>query len=55
MIVKILGIIIGLLILGAGLYYLIKEKDSAESRKIYGITSLIGAVLAAASIAWLLL
>lgn len=38
-------IIIGRMILGAGIYYLIQEKDNAESRKIYGITSLIGAVI----------
>lgn len=38
-------IIIGCMILGAGIYYLIQEKDNAESRKVYGITSLIGAVI----------
>ena len=52
MIAKILGIVIGLLILVAGLYYLAKEKDNAESRKIYGIASAIGAVITAACVVW---
>ena len=34
MIVKIIGLIIGLLVLGAGIRYLVKEKQDAESRKI---------------------
>ena len=34
MTVKIIGLIVGLLILGAGLYYLVKEKKDPESRKI---------------------
>ena len=45
MVIGIIGIIIGLLVLGAGIYYLIKEKDDKESKKIYGITSGIGAVV----------
>ena len=32
MIVKIIGLIIGLLVLGAGICYLVKEKQDAESR-----------------------
>ena len=52
MIAKILGIVIGLLILAAGLYYLAKEKDNAESRKIYGIASAIGAVITVACVVW---
>ena len=55
MIAQILGIVIGLLILGAGLYYLSKEKDSAESRKIYGIASAVGAVITVASVVWMML
>ena len=43
---KIIGLIIGLLILGAGIYYLVKERDDAESKKIYGIISAVGAVIA---------
>ena len=34
MTVKIIGLIVGLLVLGAGLYYLVKEKKDPESRKI---------------------
>ena len=34
MIVKIIGLIIGLLVLGAGICYLVKAKQEAESRKI---------------------
>ena len=44
--ITILGLIIGLLILGAGLYYLNQNKQDAESRKIYGITAVAGAVVA---------
>ena len=45
MLLKIIGLIIGVLILGAGIYYLVKEKADPESRKIYMIVSIIGAVL----------
>jgi len=45
MIFNIIGLIIGLLIFGAGIYYLVKEKDDKESRKIYGIITLIGIVI----------
>ncbi len=45
MLFKIIGLIIGLLVLGAGVYYLIKEKDDTESKKIYGIISAVGAVI----------
>ena len=47
MAIKIIGLIIGILILCAGIYYLVKEKHDPESRKIYTITSATGAVLAA--------
>jgi len=33
------------LVLAAGIYYLRKEKDDPESRKIYGIVSAVGGVL----------
>ena len=46
MAVKIIGLIIGVLVLGGGLYYLTQEKDDKESRKIYSIVSLIGGVIA---------
>ena len=45
MIFNIIGLIIGILLLGAGLYYLNKEKKDPESRKIYTITSIAGAVI----------
>ncbi len=45
MIVKILGAVIGLLVLVAGVYYLVKEKNDKDSKKIYSIISIIGAVL----------
>ena len=46
MVIKIIAIVIGILILGAGLYYLSKEKHDPESRKIYGVISAVGAVVA---------
>ena len=47
MAVKIIGLIIGLLVLGAGIYYLAKEKHDPESKTIYSIVSLIGGIVAA--------
>ena len=38
MAVKIIGLIIGALVLGAGVYYRAKEKDDPESRKIYTLS-----------------
>ena len=48
LIIKIIGLIIGILILGAGIYYLAKEKDDPESKKIYTIVSAVGGVIAVA-------
>ncbi len=45
MAVKIIGTMIGALILVAGLYYLKTEKDDAESRKIYTAASITGGVI----------
>ena len=45
MVVKIIATIIGALILGAGIYYLVKEKNDPESKKIYSIVSAIGGVI----------
>lgn len=50
MVIGIIGIIIGLLVLGAGIYYLIKEKNDAESKKIYSIISGIGALVTVVSV-----
>ena len=46
MAIKIIGIIIGILVLGAGIYYLAKEKHDPESKKIYTIVSAIGGGIA---------
>lgn len=45
MTVSIIGIIIGVAVLGAGIYYLVKEKNDAESKKIYSVVSALGALL----------
>ena len=47
LVIKIIGLIIGLLVLSAGICYLVKEKQDAESRKIYTVVSIIGGVIAA--------
>lgn len=49
MIIKCLGLIIGLCVLAAGIYYLVKEKNDKDSRKIYGIISLAGLIVAVVS------
>ena len=41
----IIALLIGGMIAGTGMYYLIKEKNDKESRKIYGITTIIGVVI----------
>ena len=48
MFLKLIGLIIGALVLGAGIYYRVKEKADPESRKIYTIISIVGGVIAAA-------
>lgn len=45
MVIKIIGLIIGILILCCGMYYLIKEKNDPESRKIYSIISAAGMII----------
>lgn len=45
MIVTIIGLLIGLLVLGAGIYYLVKEKEDPESKKIYTVVTVIGLVI----------
>ena len=49
MLFKIVGLIIGVLIFGAGIYYLNGAKNDPESKKIYTIFIVVGAVIAAAS------
>lgn len=46
MAIKIIGLIIGILVLGAGVYYLIKEKHDPESKKIYTAVSAVGGAIA---------
>ena len=45
MIVTIIGLLIGLLVLGAGIYYLMKEKEDPESKKIYTVVTVIGLII----------
>lgn len=46
---------IGLLIFFAGLYYWVKEKADAESRRIYSVVSAVGMVIGiAGALMWLL-
>ncbi len=47
MTIRIIGLIIGILVLGAGIYYLSKEKNDPESKKIYTVVSIIGGLIAA--------
>lgn len=46
MAVKIIGLVIGILVLIAGIYYLAKEKNDPESKKIYTIVSVLGGIIA---------
>lgn len=55
MVIAIIGIIIGAMILGAGIYYLAKEKTDREARKIYTITTVAGALILAGAILKLVL
>ena len=54
LLVPVSGIIIGLLVLAAGIYFLVKEKADPESKKIYTIVTLIGAVITAAALLMLI-
>ena len=53
--ITIVGLVIGILLFGAGIYYLNQNKNDAESRKIYGITTAVGAVIAVVCAVLLLL
>jgi len=44
-IITVIGLIIGAMVFGFGLYYLKKSGDDAESKKIYGITMAVGAAI----------
>lgn len=45
MIIAVVIALIGIMILGASIYYLVKEKDDKESKKIYTISALVGAAV----------
>lgn len=47
MTIKIIGLLIGILILVSGIYYLIKCRHDAESKKIYIIFSIVGLIICA--------
>ena len=47
MTIKIIGLIIGILVLCASIYYLIREKHDQESKKIYTIAAAVGCVITA--------
>lgn len=49
MVIAIIGIIIGLLVAVAGIYFLRKNRNDAESKKIYSIVTVAGIVIAAAA------
>ena len=55
MTIKIFGLIIGILVLGTGVYYLAKEKNDPESKKIYTVISVIVGIITAvcAGMLWL--
>ena len=54
LLVPVLGIIIGLLVLAAGIYFLVEEKADPESKKIYTIVTVIGAVIIVAALLMLI-
>ena len=53
--IGILGVIIGLMVTAAGVYYLTKEKSDKESVKIYSVISIAGLLVLIGSAAWLIL
>lgn len=46
MMIAVVAALIGIMIFGVSVYYLVKEKSDKEAKKIYTISSLIGAVVA---------
>lgn len=45
MIIAVIAALIGIMIIGVSVYYLVKEKNDKEAKKIYTISSLICAVV----------
>lgn len=53
---SVIGLVIGILVLAAGIYYLVKEgKNDSESRRIYTVITVIGGVMSAFCILLLVL
>ncbi len=50
MIIGIIGTIIGAAVTGAGLFYLNKEKNDPDSKKIYSVISALGALVLVGSL-----
>jgi len=46
MVFNVLGLLLGILILAGGIYYLMKEKQDKDSQKIYKGVCLIGGIIA---------
>ncbi|MCD8116012.1 MAG: hypothetical protein LUE21_02665 [Oscillospiraceae bacterium] len=55
MIFGIVALVIGILVLAIGVYFLRTEKDDPESRKIYTVASVLGAVVAVIGVVRLIL
>ncbi len=47
MAIQMIGLLIGILVLCTGIYYLAKEKHDPESKKLYTIVSVIGGMITA--------
>ena len=47
MLVKIIGLVIGISVASLGIYYLVKEKNDPESKKIYTCITAAGGITAA--------
>lgn len=48
--ITIIGLLIGILVFGAGVYYLVKEKEDKEAKKIYTVTAVIGLIIAVVAV-----
>ncbi len=55
MFIQIIGLLIGILVFGMGIFYRTKAANDPDSKKIYTITSVAGAILAAVCAALLLI
>ena len=47
---QIIALLVGVLILAGGLYYLMQSKDDAEGKKIYTVIMVVGAVITVVSV-----